>query len=63
LKEVSDAGLVSFEEEEFYVLTARGREWLTRHEAYAKRCRSLEGQLNHVNHEKNVLEKMCSNGS
>jgi predicted transcriptional regulator len=63
LKEVSNAGLVSFEKEEFYVLTARGREFLTRHEAYSKRCKSLEGHVNHVNHEKTILEKMCSNGS
>ena len=60
LKDVSDAGLVSFEKEEFYILTARGKEFVTRHEAYSKRCKSLEEHLSHVDHDKTVLEKMCS---
>jgi predicted transcriptional regulator len=63
LKEVSDAGLVSFEKKGCYVLTARGREFLNRHQEYSKRRRSLTEHLSHVNHEKNVLEKMCSNTS
>jgi len=63
LKEVLDAGLVSFEKGEFYVLTASGKEFLNRHAAYSKRCKSLEAHLNHVNNEKIVLEKMCSNTS
>jgi predicted transcriptional regulator len=61
LNEVLDAGLVSFEEEECYVLTVRGKEFLSRHEEYLKRCRSLEEHFNNVNHDKTVLEKMCSN--
>ena len=60
LREVQGAGLVSFENEECYVLTAKGKEFLNKHEEYSKRCRSLEERLNHVNHEKIVLEKMCS---
>jgi predicted transcriptional regulator len=63
LKEVTDAGLVCFEREEFYVVTDRGKEFLARHSAYSKRCRSLTEHLNHVNHEKVALEKMCSNTS
>jgi len=63
LQEVQGAGLVSFENEECYVLTAKGKEFLNKHEEYSKRCRSLEERLNHVNHEKIVLEKMCSNNS
>jgi len=63
LKEVSDAGLVSFEKEERYVLTARGKEFLSRHEKYSKRFKSLEGHFNRVNHEKSVLESMCPNTS
>jgi len=59
LGEVLDAGLVSFEDEDCYVLTAKGKEFLSRHEEYSKRCRSLEEHLNHVNDEKTVLEKMC----
>jgi len=60
LGEVLDAGLVNFEEE-CYVLTARGKEFLNRHEEYSKRCKSLEQHLNHVNIEKTALENMCVN--
>jgi predicted transcriptional regulator len=63
LKEVSEAGLVCFEKEEFYVLTSRGKDFLSRHEAYSKRCKNLEEHVNHVNHDKTVLEKLCSNNS
>lgn len=59
LSEVIDAGLVSFENDECYLLTAKGKEFLTRHEEYSKRCKNLEEHLNHVNNEKTVLEKMC----
>jgi predicted transcriptional regulator len=61
LGEVTDAGLVSFESGDCYVLTAKGKEFLNRHEEYSKRCKSLEEHLNHVNNDKIVLEKMCSN--
>jgi predicted transcriptional regulator len=58
--EVMEAGLVSSVNEECYVLTARGKIFLTRHEQYSKRCKSLAEHLNHVNNEKSILEKMCS---
>ena len=61
LGEVLDAGLVSFDSEECYVLTAKGKEFLGRHEEYSKRCKSLEQHLNHVSIEKTALEKMCFN--
>ncbi len=60
LDEVLDAGLVSFEKEDCYVLTAKGKEFLSRHQEYSKRCKSLEEHLNHVNSERTALEKMCS---
>ena len=59
LDDVLDAGLVSFEKEELYVLTAKGKEFLDRHEQYSKRRRSLEEHLTHVNGEKTALENMC----
>jgi predicted transcriptional regulator len=59
LDEVLDSGLVCFEKGECYVLTAKGQEFLNRHEEYSKRCKSLEEHLNHVNNGKTVLEKMC----
>jgi len=61
LSQVVDAGLVSFENKECYVLTSKGKEFLSRHEEYSKRCRSLEEHLNHINNEKATLEKLCYN--
>jgi len=63
LGEVLDAGLISFEKGDCYVLTTKGKEFLNRHVEYSKRCKSLEEHINHVNNEKTVLEKMCSNTS
>jgi len=61
LNEVTQAGLVNFENKECYVLTEKGKEFLNRHEEYSKRCKSLEEHFNHVNDEKVALEKMCFN--
>ncbi len=59
LDEVLDAGLVRFEDDDCYVLTGKGKEFLVKHEKYSKRCQSLEEQSNHVNNEKVALEEMC----
>ena len=61
LGEVLDAGLVRFENEERYVLTTKGREFLERHQEYSERCKNLEEHLNSLNGEKVALEKMCFN--
>jgi len=63
LGEVLDAGLVSFENGDSYVLTAKGKEFLNRHEEYSKRCKSLEKRLHYLNNEKVVLESMCLFGN
>ena len=60
LDEVIVAGLVSCEDGDCYVLTVKGKEFLSRYQEYSKHCESLEEHLNHVNGERNVLEKMCS---
>jgi len=60
LSEVLDAGLVSFENGNCYVLTAKGKQFLSRHEEYSKHCKAFEEQFNHVNAAKTWLEKMCS---
>ncbi len=59
LNEVSEAGLVSLEED-FFVLTRRGKKFLARHVAYSKRCKRLEQHVSHVNDERIVLENLCS---
>jgi dTDP-glucose pyrophosphorylase/predicted transcriptional regulator len=63
LHEVLDSGLVSFENENCYVLTAKGKEFLSQHEEYSKHCKTLEEQFNHTNTAKTWLEKMCSGNS
>jgi len=63
LDEVLNADLVSFENEKRFVLTAKGKEFLNRHEEYSKSCKSLEKHLYDVNNEKAVLEKMCPNAN
>jgi dTDP-glucose pyrophosphorylase/predicted transcriptional regulator len=60
LREVSDAGLVSFESGNSCVLTAKGKRFLNRYEEYAKHCENLAAQLNGANGERNALERMCS---
>jgi len=59
LGEVTDAGLVKSEDDDCYVLTAKGKEFLDKHEEYSKRCRNLEKHLDDVNTEKSALEIMC----
>ncbi len=63
LKEVTEAGLVLLDNEEFYVLTARGKAFLSRHAKYSKRCKGLERHLTYVNNDRATLEKMCSGSS
>jgi predicted transcriptional regulator len=60
LDEALDADLVCFEEGDYYALTAKGREFLVKHEGYLKRRKSLEKHVSHVNGEKIALEEMCS---
>jgi predicted transcriptional regulator len=60
LDEVVNAGLVKAEQDDSYVLTTKGKAFLSRHEEYAKRCQSLEEHLNSVNDEKTALVRMCS---
>ena len=59
LAEIIEAGLVTFENEEFYTLTSKGKKFLQRHEKYSRLCRILEQRLNHSSIEKAALEKMC----
>jgi predicted transcriptional regulator len=60
LNEVITAGLVKADDGGCYVLTQKGKEFLSRHEEYSKHCRSLEEHINYINSERDVLERMCS---
>lgn len=63
LREVLNAGLVKFENGKSYVLTAKGKEFLNRHVEYSDLCKSLEKNLNRINSEKNILDKLCGDVS
>lgn len=63
LTEVTNAGLVKADNDDFYALTNKGKEFLSRHGEYAKRCRNLEEHLDSVSCEKSALVKMCSSSS
>jgi predicted transcriptional regulator len=61
LMEVRKAYLINFERgKRCYVLTSKGMEFLERYKEYSKRNRHVEKQLNDVNVERRVLEKLCS---
>ena len=63
LREVLNAGLVKFEKDNSYVLTAKGKKFLNRHVEYAALCKSLEKNRNRVNSEKTVLDKLCGDAN
>jgi len=62
LSEVLAAGLVYFDDEDCYVLTKKGKEFLNVYEEYSQFCKSLEEQSNHVNDKRVELEKMVWSG-
>jgi predicted transcriptional regulator len=61
LREILNSGLIRFEDGNTYVLTGKGKEFLSKHVEYFKLCKSLEKNLKHINSEKSVLEKLCAN--
>jgi predicted transcriptional regulator len=61
LAEIKRAYLVRFErEEECYVLTRKGMEFLERYKEYSKRNKHVEKQINDVDGKRKVLEDLCS---
>ena len=63
LGEVMDAGLVGCDDGVLYVLTSKGKEFLSRYGEYSKHRKHIEVRLNDVNNEKTILEQMCSNAA
>ncbi len=62
LKDVTEASLISFEtEEQCYVLTRKGEEFLAAYKDYTKTNKSIEKRLNDVDDKKRSLEELCSN--
>ena len=63
LGEVMDAGLVGCDDGGLYVLTSKGKDFLSKYGEYSKRRERLKVHLNYVDNEKTMLEQMCSNAS
>jgi predicted transcriptional regulator len=60
LRNVTAYSLISFEtEEQCYVLTAKGREFLKAYEKYSSKSKSLQKRLNEINGELKVLEELA----
>lgn len=60
LNDVIDSGLVACEDENCYKLTKKGENFLEKFSEYHKSRESVEIQLNHVEDQRAMLEKMCS---
>ena len=62
LKDVTEASLIIFEtEEQCYMLTRKGKEFLEAYKDYTKTNKSIEKRLNDVDSKKKSLEELCSN--
>ena len=62
LRNIIAASLIAFEnEEQCYVLTSKGQEFLEAYKDYAKTNKSIEKCLNDVDNKKKSLEELCSN--
>jgi predicted transcriptional regulator len=60
LRNVTAYSLISFEmEEQCYVLTPKGREFLKAYEKYSSKSKNLQKQLNEINGELKVLEELA----
>ena len=61
LNDVVEGGLVTFATNDCYMLTQKGKKFLTKFGEYCKSREKVEVQLNHVEDQRVMLEKMCSN--
>jgi predicted transcriptional regulator len=61
LNYVIETGFVTFGTKDYCILTQKGKEFLTKFGEYRKTCEKVEVQLNHVEGQRVMLEKMCPN--
>jgi predicted transcriptional regulator len=61
LKDLMEAGLLSFGSSDRYVLTPKGKLFLDKFGEYCKRREIVEEQLKDVKSERMILENMCFN--
>jgi predicted transcriptional regulator len=61
LAELIGASLVSFEaENQQYILTTKGHEFLEAYKEYSRRSKTVEKHLSRVETKRRVLEELCS---
>ena len=56
---IVEAGLVTFGTKDCYTLTQKGKDFLAKFGEYSKHREKIEVQLNHVEDQRMMLEKMC----
>ena len=61
LNDVVEGGLVTLGTKNYYVLTQKGKEFLAKFGEYCKSRERVEVQLNHVEDQRMMLDKMCPN--
>jgi predicted transcriptional regulator len=62
LTEILEASLISFEgNEQHYVLTSKGHEFLEAYKDYSRTNKSIEKRLNEICTKKKLLEQLCPN--
>lgn len=59
LHDVVKAGLVTCADENWYLLTPKGEEFLAKFVEYTKSRNNLDKQLNHIDDQRSILEEMC----
>lgn len=62
LEDVTDASLIYLRtEDQCYVLTKKGQEFLEAYKDYNETSKSIEKRLNDIDNKKKSLEQLCSN--
>jgi len=61
LNDVSEAGLVTCDDDNSYLLTEKGERFLARFGEFSRFYESVEKQLNRIEDERAALKEMCPN--
>ncbi len=61
LNDVTEAGLVVCDDDNCYLLTEKGKKFLTRFGEYSRFRQNIEQQLNQIEDHKAALKEMCPN--
>jgi predicted transcriptional regulator len=61
LKDLTESKLVVCRSENYYALTPKGEQFLARFTEYNESREKVNEQLNHIDDQRSMLEKMCPN--